>query len=406
MSEEKKTAPAPKKRKPPIGLLLVLILAGAGYYIWKNYVQPPPVPENLVVLSGRIEGDDSAVSPKVAGRIVEIRFREGDTVKAGETIATLDEIQAKAREEQVRASIAEADARVRQAQEQVSVLNDQLRENDLNVSWSKADAEARVGQAEAEVAAQEAQLAQQEASMKIAAFDRDAYTKLARDGAVSDRQGRQAAATAETQQAAVAAAQKKVDSAKAGLNVARANLTQPDIRGAAASAVRRQILQQQAQIASAQAEAARLRAQLTEVQANRQDLTVVAPFDGTVITRTAEPGEVIQAGTAIVTLLDMSRVYLRGFVPEGQIGKVKVGQPAHIFLDSNPKRPLDAVVQRIDPQATFTPENTYFRDDRVKQVVGVKLQVKSGVGFAKPGMPADGEILVAGNTWPEVQRGR
>ena len=96
----------------------------------------------------------------------------------------------------------------------------------------------------------------------------------------------------------------------------------------------------------------------------------------------------------------------RGFVPEGQIGKVKVGQPARLYLDSDTKKPLDAVVQRIDPQATFTPENTYFRDDRVKQVVGVKLLVKSGIGFAKPGMPADGEILVSGTTWPEVVRGK
>jgi HlyD family secretion protein len=79
---------------------------------------------------------------------------------------------------------------------------------------------------------------------------------------------------------------------------------------------------------------------------------------------------VVQAGTTIVTLLDLSKVYLRGFIPEGAIGKVKVGQPAHIFLDSNSNQPLDGSVLRIDPQATFTPENTYFRDDRVKQVVG------------------------------------
>ncbi len=125
-----------------------------------------------------------------------------------------------------------------------------------------------------------------------------------------------------------------------------------------------------------------------------------APFDGTVLTRAAEPGEVVTAGTAIVTLLDLSKVYLRGFIPEGEIGKVKIGQPAHVYLDSAPDKPIDAYVLRIDPQATFTPENTYFRDDRVKQVVGVKLQLKGAVGFAKPGMPSDGEILVQGDAWP------
>jgi HlyD family secretion protein len=78
-----------------------------------------------------------------------------------------------------------------------------------------------------------------------------------------------------------------------------------------------------------------------------------------------------------------------------------VDQPARIFLDSNPDKPIEAYVSRIDPEATFTPENTYFRDERVKQVVGVKLQLKEGFGFAKPGMPADGEILVEGDKWPE-----
>jgi HlyD family secretion protein len=140
---------------------------------------------------------------------------------------------------------------------------------------------------------------------------------------------------------------------------------------------------------------------LTEAQANRQDLVVVAPFDGTVITRSAEPGEVVTAGTPIVTLLDLTKVYLRGFVPEGEIGRVQIGQPARVYLDSNPNQPIDAFVSRADPSATFTPENTYFREDRVKQVVGVKLQLKGAIGLAKPGMAADGEILVHGDQWPQ-----
>ncbi len=161
------------------------------------------------------------------------------------------------------------------------------------------------------------------------------------------------------------------------------------------------MIQQQAEIATSAASAEQARFQLAEADANRQDLIVRAPFAGTIVTRAAEPGEVITAGTAIVTLLDLNKVYLRGFVPEGEIGKVKVGQTAHVYLDSNPKAPLDAYVSRIDPQATFTPENTYFRDDRVKQVVGLKLQLKSGFGYAKPGMPSDGEILVQGDAWPK-----
>jgi HlyD family secretion protein len=106
------------------------------------------------------------------------------------------------------------------------------------------------------------------------------------------------------------------------------------------------------------------------------------------------------AGTPVVTLVNLGQVYLRAFVPEGSIGRVRVGQPARVYLDSAVTTPIDATVSRIDPESSFTPENTYFREDRVKQVVGVKLQIRGATGFAKPGMPADGEILVDGREWP------
>jgi HlyD family secretion protein len=90
----------------------------------------------------------------------------------------------------------------------------------------------------------------------------------------------------------------------------------------------------------------------------------------------------------------MASLYLRGFVPEENVGKLKVGQQAQVYLDSNPKEAIPATVIRVDPEAMFTPENTYFKDDRVKQVLGLKLGLQGAVGFAKPGMPADGQILV------------
>jgi HlyD family secretion protein len=388
------TNPAPSRSSSRLLFLLIMglmILAGAGIGAWKLF-SGQAMPPNILRLSGRIEGDDSAVSPKVTGRILEIRFREGDAVKAGEVIAVLDDRQLRAREQQASDTTAAADAQLASAQQQIAVLNDQLRQTELQTSQATLDAEGRVRQAEAELASSQAQLTQQEAALKLALYDRDAYTRLAQDGAVSERQGKQAQTTAETQQALVVAARRQVESAQAAVNVAKANLANPQIRSAQQAQIRKQVAQQEAMVASSRADANRTRAQLQEAQDNLRDLLVVAPFDGTVATRTAEPGEVVQAGTAIATLVDLSKVYLRGFIPEGEIGRVRVGQRARVFLDSDPQRPLDAVVSRIDPQATFTPENTYFRDERVKQVVGVKLLLRSGIGFAKPGMPADGEI--------------
>ena len=298
----------------------------------------------------------------------------------------------------------EADAKDKAAQEQIAVLQDQLEQSRLQVVQSKLDTEGHVGQAKADLATAQSELAQQQAAYQIAAFDKDAYTRLAKSGAVSERQGLQASTTADQQAAAVAAAKRRVEASQGALTTAEASLSNPGIRESQVALVRRQIAQQQAEVASAAAQTQQVRAELAEAEDNRRDLTIKAPFSGTVMTRAAEPGEVVIAGTAVLTLLNLSKVYLRGFVPEGQIGKVKIGQAARVYLDSNQQKPIDAYVSRIDPQATFTPENTYFRDDRVKQVVGVKLQLKGGFGFAKPGMPVDGEILVRGDTWPKVSR--
>ncbi|HEY4739295.1 MAG TPA: HlyD family efflux transporter periplasmic adaptor subunit [Candidatus Acidoferrales bacterium] len=389
----------PRSRRTMVLILLAVVIVAV--FVWRAFFAVPRIPDSIVALSGRIEGDDSAVAPKTSGRILEVRVREGDTVNAGSVIAILDDEQVRAREQAAREALAEAAANARSAGDQIAVLKEQLQQNRLLTGQAKLDADGRVSEAQANLAAAQSDLAQQKAAYELALFDKDAYTRLAKSGAVSERQGKQAEATADQDAAIVAATQRRVEAAQGALTIAQANLANPGIRGSQVSAVEQQIVQQEAQIASINASAARSRDQLTEAEADRRDLTLTAPFNGTVMTRAAEPGEVVQAGTPIITLLDMSQVYLRGFIPEGEIGKVAIGQPAHIFLDSNPKQPLNGYVLRIDPQATFTPENTYFRNDRVKQVVGVKLLLRDGIGFAKPGMPADGEILVQGKTWPK-----
>ena len=317
-------APGPRRRRRLIigaaGLVVVVLVAIIG---WRLFLAPPALPPGVIAVSGRIEGDDTAVSPKTSGRIREMTVREGDQVETAALIAVLDDDQVRAREQQ---------------------------------------SEAMVREAEARLAAAEAQQSQAEAAYAQARWDRDALAKLFERGLIAEQQARQSANNERTQAAAVVAAKRLVG--------------------------------------AAQADADRARAQLDEARANRSDLRVVAPFAGTVATRTAEPGEFVTAGTPVITMVNLAQVYLRAFVPEGQIGRVRVGQPARVYLDSAPRQPIDAFVSRVDPQATFTPENTYFRDDRVKQVVGVKLQLRGAVGFAKPGMPADGEILVEGSAWP------
>ena len=399
MSEGRSVA---NSRARGIILALVALAAIGGVVIWRNTARSAGA-DSVITLSGRIEGDDAAVGARTGGRIVEVKVHEGDKVHAGDVLAVLDDQQLRSRVEQARAALARAEARAIGARDQIAVFEQQLKETALQTDQARLDAEGRVRQAEADVAAAEAQLAREKAALQIAQFDKEAYTKLAETGAVSQRQGREAVSAADQQAAAVVAAERRVEAAKAGLATAKANLANPAIRAAEGARIQRQIGQQQAEVASANAEIEQARAQLSEAEGNRNDLVVRAPFDGTVVTRIIEPGEVVTPGTPIVSLVDLTRVYLRGFIPEGRIGEVKVGQPARVYLDSHPERPIEAVVSRVDPEATFTPENTYFREDRVKQVVGVKVTLKDTSGFAKPGMPADGEILVAAR-WPSATR--
>lgn len=385
---------------------VVVVLGLGGFAVWRFVLAPPALPPGVLAVSGRIEGDDSAVAAKTSGRIREISVREGDRVEAGQVIAVLDDEQIRAREQQAMAAVRQAEARVRLAQHQIAVLDEQLQQSRLGVGQARGDAEGRVNEAEGKLAAADAQLAQAEAAYAQAKWDREAMTRLFQKELVAEQEAQRAQRNEEAQAAIVAAQRRQVEAARGALTAARANLVNPAIRSSQVVAVQGQILQAQADIAAAQAEAERSRAQLDEARANRADLRVIAPFNGTVATRTAEPGEVVMAGTAIITLVNLAEVYLRAFVPEGQIGRVRVGQAARVYLDSAPAKPIDAYVLRVDPQASFTPENTYFREDRVKQVVGVKLRLKSAVGFAKPGMPADGEILVDGGDWPTRQARR
>jgi HlyD family secretion protein len=391
----------------PLAVVAALVLVGvAGFVAWRLWLAPAGLPPGVIGVSGRIEGDDAAVAAKTSGRIRELTVREGDRVEAGQVIAVLDDEQIRAREQQAAAAVRQAEARVRLAQHQITVLDEQLRQSRIGVDQARTDAQGRVNEAEARLAAAEAQQAQAEAAHAQARWDREALTRLYQRELVAEQEARRAQNNEDAQAAVVVASRRQVEAARGALTAARASLANPAIRSSQVAAVEGQILQAQADIAAAQADAERARAELVEARANRSDLRIVAPFGGTVAIRTAEPGEVVTAGTPVITLVNLSEVYLRAFVPEGQIGLVRLGQPARVYLDSAPTTPLEAVVTRVDPEASFTPENTYFREDRVKQVVGVKLQLRDADGFAKPGMPADGEILVAGGEWPRRQARR
>src|SRR5437016_12769498 len=153
-----------KKLSSAIRIFLILaIIAIAIFLLWWFFIRQPPIPHNIIQLSGRIEGDDSTVAAKNSGRIREIRVREGDTVKAGDVIAILDEEQAAAREEQARSAAQGAETRVTRSQEQIAVLQAQVKQARITTEQDRLDDQGRVTQDGALRPRAEANTAQEQA---------------------------------------------------------------------------------------------------------------------------------------------------------------------------------------------------------------------------------------------------
>ena len=251
-----------------VAILTVVLVA--AFFVWWFLIRQPPIPNNIIALSGRIEGDDSVVASKTSGRIREIHVREGDGVKAGDVIAILDDEQTAAREQQARAAAQQAETRVTHSQEQVGVLSEQLKQARFTVEQARLDAQGRVRQAEAQVATAEANLSQAQAGYEQARYDLEKFTRLAKSGDVSDRQREQARTTAEAQAAVVESTKRQVAASRGALTAARANLENPPIRSSQATAVQKQIAQAQSDVAAAQADAERANAQVLILLSSRR----------------------------------------------------------------------------------------------------------------------------------------
>jgi HlyD family secretion protein len=370
------------------GVALVVLLGLPGC----SRLAPPP-PTDEVHVSGRIEGDEVDLAFKAQGRIAEILVREGDRVEKGQLLARLASEQDTIRVREAEARLAGARARLDQANAQVATLEQRLAAARIVEEQAGADAEPRVRQARAQVDALRAELGRAQADEAQTRADADRYAKLAEKGAVAQQLAEQFASRAKASGAAVEAVRRQIAAAESAVGVAEAASRNPRVRAAEAQTIERQIGEARAASRTASTDIAAAQAGLDRSRADVNELELRAPSDGTILTRVAEPGRVVGPGQMILTLADTANLYVRGFVPEGQIARVKLAQKAEVLLDGA-SRPLEAEVSRVDPRAMFTPENTYFKEDRVRQVVGVKLRIKSNDGSAKIGMPADARIRV------------
>jgi HlyD family secretion protein len=396
--------PLGKKKRSPLILITTLLLVGVGvsatWYLWANRG------ENLR-LSGRIEGYETDVGTKVAGRIVSVTVREGEEVSQGQLLIRLDDAETNA---QLQGAIARLNASQQeelQARLAIDLIENQIKEAELGVTQSEGDSSGRILQAESNLAASEAQLSQAQAQQQQAASaltlaqkDLDRASTLLAQGVISQQQYDQALnvletaqANLESRQASVLAFQRLVSAAEGQRTQIRTTELNPNIGNLQVQGLRTQLAQARLKLAAAGATVASSRAAQQEIQAKVENQNISSPIDGVVISRNVEPGAVVTTGKTLLTLINPQQLYLRGYIPEGDIVGVRVGQDVRIFLDSRPDQPVLGRVTAIDAQASFTPENIYFKEDRVRQVFGIRVSLDNLEGYAKPGMPAEAEIV-------------
>lgn len=328
---------SPKKIIPPV---VLLIAAGTG--IWYYTSRRPEKEDGGLVASGTVEATDAQLGFQSPGRIVSLTPREGDRVTAGQEIARLDRAELEARR-------AQSEAQVEAAQAALAELERGSRREEI--------AQARAAVAVAEERRQDAER------------DLGRTRRLFEGGAVS---------------------REALDKAQVALDVARAQRTQAAEQLRLVEAGPRPERKEAARAQVSQAVAA-----VRGVEATLSNTVLAAPFDGVVTVRHREPGEVVPAGSPVVTLMDPRSRFVRIYIPENRVGAVRLGTRAAIKADTYPDKAYPGEVSFIASEAEFTPKSVQTAEERVRLVYEVKVRVTGDPGFdLKPGLPADVRLEV------------
>lgn len=324
-------------RRIPVAVAVIMLLVLAGWLLFGRSASA----DGVLDASGTVEATSADLGFQVPGRIAQMNAQEGTRVGAGDVLAQLD--------------VAELDARRSVAVAQLGTARAQLAELERGARPEEL-AQARAAVAAADQKADEARR------------DLERTRRLEAGGAVS----REVLERVETVHV--------VSQSQAAQAREQLQLVQRGPRSERIDAAR-------AQVAAAEAAVA-------QVDATRANATVLAPFAGVVTVRHREPGETVGAGQPVVTLMNPDDRWVRIYVREDRIGRVSLGQPAHITSDSHPGIAFDGRVVHIASEAEFTPRNVQTDEERVKLVYAVKVQIVADEALAlKPGVPADVALL-------------
>lgn len=328
-----------KKKIIPIVLLVAAVAGGFAYYFVNRHSHKSDL---TLKISGNIEAHESAVGFKVPGRLVELPIEEGQPVKAGDLLAKLDQTDYRQQVE-----IDDATVKHREAELKLSLSGSRTQE--------KRSAEQAVADTQAAL-----ELSRSDARRYQALFEKDEVSAQVRDTYATN-----------------------LKRALASYERARQNLDM----------VNEGVRKEQIAINQASVYSARQSLGMSKIRLGYTSL--LAPTTGVVLVRHAEVGEIMAAGTPVVTIADLDHLWLRGYIAETDIGKVRLGQKATIRSDTFPGTSYSGRISFISSQAEFTPKSVETHKERITLVYRVKIELDNSTHELKPGMPADAYIETA-----------
>jgi HlyD family secretion protein len=380
----------------PRPLLVFLALFGIALGVAIGYTQLAVKPNSkvsVIKVSGNFEVTQAEVSFKIPGK-VEARFvDEGDRVRVGQPIAKLE-----ARDilEEVALRRAEVEAARAQLMElERGFRPEEVAQAEAVVERARAHlAELLAGSRPQEIEAAEASLRRARAELERWRSDHERQRQLFQRGVISAREYESVLAAYRVAEAQVREAEERVKLVREGprkeqIAQARAALKEAQERLA--------MLREGPRKETIEAARARLEGAKAALAASETRLsytTVTSPLNGIVLSKNVEPGEYVAPGTPVVTIGDLENIWLRAYIDEPDLGKVKLGQRVRIRTDTYPEKRYEGRISFISSQAEFTPKNVQTERERVKLVYRIKVDVPNPTMELKPGMPANGEIVL------------
>jgi len=357
-------------------------------------------------VSGNIELTEVNISFKIPGKLIERRVDEGDRVTAGMVLARLDKDQLVGQSERARGGVASAESQLAQ---QTTAIDYQAESLEGQIQQRAAEvkaAEARLAALVAGSRVQEKQQAQSSVDRAQTEYDRATADwkraqTLIKNEDISAADFDQYRTRYETADAQLKTAKEQLGMVLEGprkedIDASRAQLAQAQAVLRLAEAQRIELKRQHQQLVQRAADVVQRKADLSVVQTQLDDTEATSPIGGVVLVKSAEVGEVVAAGTAVLTVGDIDHPWVRAYISESDKGRVKLGDKVNVTTDSYPGKIYPGRVSFISSEAEFTPKQIQTAEERAKLVYRVKIAVDNPKGELNSNMPADAEILLGG----------